>query len=64
MTITLAGADGGPLTAKLRDAWPAFPHATFADAAPSLALAGIVQRHEAFPARATTLGSLCREASA
>jgi hypothetical protein len=64
VTITFAGADGGPVTAKLREARPAFPHATFADAAPILAFGGIVQCQEAFPARATTLGSLCSDASA
>lgn len=61
---TFAGADGGPTTAKLRDARPAFPHATLADAEPIRTLAGIVHLHEAFPARATTDGSRCSEASA
>ena len=61
---TFAGADGGPTTAKLRDARPAFPHATFAEAEPSRTLAGIVHFQEAFPARATTDGSRCSEASA
>jgi hypothetical protein len=40
------------------------PHTTFADAEPSFALAGTVHLHEAFPARATTVGSRCSEASA
>jgi hypothetical protein len=61
---TFAGADGGPTTAKLRDARPAFPQATLAEAEPILALAGIVHFHDALPARAFTLGSRCSEASA
>ena len=62
--FTLAGADGGPTTAKPREARPAFPHATLAEAEPIRAFAGIVHFHDAFPARATTDGSRCSEASA
>src|SRR5688500_10110000 len=62
--ITFAGADAGPTTAKLRDTRPAFPHDTAAEAAPIRALAGIVHFQEAFPARATTEGRRCSDASA
>ena len=62
--FTLAGADGGPTTAKPRETRPAFPHKTVAEAEPIRACAGIVHFHDALPARATTDGSRCSEASA
>ena len=43
---------------------PAFPQTTFAEVDPSRTFAGIDHFHEALPARATTAGRRCSDASA